>query len=399
MAESWILQGGLICDGSGEPPFRGDVRIRDNVIAEVSRSESGQLADSDASEVIDARDFIVTPGLIDLHTHVYDGMNMHSVAPAQAGLRTGVTSVLDMGSAGAMNYGTFRQYVMPHSAETIYALLNISWFGVQGHPEIPPYIGDLHNELHLDVPAAMHCIEQHRDTIVGIKARLTSSLAGDKPQNERAALKAALEVRDLAQIPCYIHHVSSSIPLAELLGQLTSGDVLTHFYHGIGDGGFTANDGGPGDTLLDARERGVIFDVGHGSGCFAWRIAEPACQTFNFWPDTISSDIHKFNIETPVVDLPTTMSKFLHLGMPLEKVIQCSTLNPASAMGQQDYIGLLEVGRLADISLLELEDGEHELVDSEGAVRRARQRIMPVGVFKNGRFSPCDVDYSSFPEK
>ena len=387
MSDITILENGLIYDGSGGAPFHADVKIDDGIVSEISENISA----GDKS-TFDATGLIVTPGLIDFHVHVYDGMNLHSISHAECGLKTGVTTMLDFGSAGAMNYGTFHQYVIPAARETVLTLLNISYFGVQGHPEIPPYIGDLHDAQHFDVPSAVKCIDAHRDEIVGVKVRLTASLADDDVAKERAALKAALEVRDQTGLPLMVHHVMSGIPIEELLAQMKKGDVLTHIYHGNGDGGFTGEDGAPGLALLEARERGIKMDVGHGVGAFAWRVAEAACAR-GFWPDAISSDIHKFNLQTPVIDLPTTMSKFLYLGMPLETVIQCVTSNPATMMNRQNEFGLLEQGRAADITVLKLVEGEHSLIDSEGEERIASSRLVPVCVFKNGERVDCDCEY------
>jgi dihydroorotase len=332
---------------------------------------------------------IVAPGLIDLHVHVYDGMGLHSISPAEAGLRTGVTTLLDTGSAGAMNYATFDKYIMRHCEETVYALLNISHFGVQGHPEFPPYLGDLFDIAYLDMAPALRCIKQHPDRLLGIKARLTQSLAGGKEANERAALANAVSLSRQTGLMFYVHHVASSIPLDEVLCQFIAGDVLTHIYHPRGDGGFQGKNAAPTRAMLEARDRGILFDVGHGSGCFAWKIAEPACQRHGFWPDTISSDIHKFNLAGPVFDLPTTMSKFLHLGMSVEKIIQCVTANAAAAIHKQDRLGRLLPGRPADITLLKLVPGSHVLTDSTGEQRTASRRLVPVCVFKNGRRTDC----------
>jgi dihydroorotase len=390
MNNHWIIKGGAIYDGNGGAPFKGDVEIEDGKITKIAEN----VTDTGAG-VLDAAGLIVAPGLIDLHVHVYDGMNLHSISPADAGLKTGVTTMLDTGSAGAMNYGTFHKYVIPAARETVFTLLNISYFGVQGHPDIPPYLGDLHDAQHFDVPSAVRCIAAHREEIVGVKVRLTDSLADNDAAKERAALQAALEVRDKTGLPLTVHHVMSAIPLEELLPQLKAGDVLTHFYHGMGDGGFTGEDGAPCEALQDARARGVLFDVGHGSGSFSWRVAEAACRQHHFWPDSISTDIHIFNLEMPVIDLPTTMSKFLHLGMPLEKVIQCTTSNPATMIRRQDRFGLLAPGRAADVTVLKLVEGQHRLMDSEGKERVVSQRLVPIYVFKGGGRFACHTAYAA----
>jgi dihydroorotase len=173
---------------------------------------------------------------------------------------------------------------------------------------------------------------------------------------------------------------------------MQAGDILTHFLHEKGDGGFTGKDGAPSEALLDARARGILFDVGHGSGCFSWRVSEAACARHGFWPDTISSDLHIFNLQTPVVDMPTTLSKFLHLGMKLEDAIRAATSRAADAMNQPQ-LGRLQVGLPADLSVLKLVEGEHVLVDSEGEKRIASQRLFPVCVFKEGTRFDCKVNY------
>lgn len=387
MPDSWILKGGMIYDGSGAVGYKGDVRIASGRITHVAK----QIPDL-GENILDVSGLIVCPGLIDLHVHVYDGMGVHSITPEEAGLRTGVTTMLDTGSAGALNYPTFEKYLIKPAKETIYALLNISHFGAQGHPDIPPYVGDLHHEPYLDPAPAFRCIAKHSEHIVGVKARLTTSLTGGRPKSEMTALNNALHVSRELGLPCYIHHVMSSIPQDQLLASLTAGDVLTHFYHAMGDGGFTGKNHAPSAAMLDARERGVIFDVGHGSGCFAWEIAEAAVGEHGFLPDTISTDIHRFNIKTPVIDLPTTMSKFLHLGMSLEKVIQRVTANPATMLRRQNEHGSLMPGRRADITILKRVKGKHELEDSMGIRRVAKERLVPVCVFKNGLHHNCHTD-------
>lgn len=178
--KDWIIKNGLIYDGNGGAPFEADLKIADGRIIEIAKN-----IPAGNESTFDATGLIVTPGLIDFHVHVYDGMNLHSISPADAGLKTGVTTMLDFGSAGAMNYATFHKYVIPAARETIFTLLNISYFGVQGHPEIPPYIGDLHDTQHFDVPSAIKCIESYRDEIIGVKVRLTASLADNDVTKEQ----------------------------------------------------------------------------------------------------------------------------------------------------------------------------------------------------------------------
>ena len=381
-----ILQGGHVVDPAQQINFVTDIAIQDGVIAELGEN----LATNPSTEQIDASGMIVCPGLIDLHVHCYSGMGLFSVDAAEIGLKTGVTTLLDTGSAGCLNYGPFHRFVMPAAREDVFALLNIAQHGVQGHPDFLPYLGDLHDAKHIHAGNAIACIDKHRDRIVGVKARLTESLTDGKPENEYIAMNAAIDAGEATGLPCMFHHLASSIPLEELLEIMRPGDILTHFYHGKGDGGFVPNSGSgaPSEAMLRAREKRILFDVGHGVGAFTWRIAEPACRQHGFFPDTISTDLHQFCIDGPTYDLPTTMSKLLHLGMPLEKVIEATTITPARAIKLHDR-GSLAPGLLADISLLRMEDGEFDLVDVEGAVRTAAQRLVHVGTIKSGVVEPC----------
>ena len=379
-----LIQGGQLYDGGGGPPVQADVRLDAHQILEVAPN----LAPG-RDETFDAHGMIVAPGLIDLHVHVFDGTGVYSVNVACAGLSTGVTTMLDTGSAGALTYRTFHKYIIPPAEEDVFALLNISQIGVQGYAKIEPFLGDLHNIRYLHIPSAVECIEDHRDRILGTKVRLTAALAERRVENEYAGMHGAVEAARRTGLRCMVHHSASSIPQPEMLAALGPGDIVTHTYHGKGDGGFAKPDGTPSEAMHKARDQGILFDVGHGVGSFDWSVAEPACQAHGFWPDTISTDLHQFNVQGPVFDMTTTMTKFLHLGMPLEKVIQASTANPAAAMGFAEQRGRIRTGMLPDITLLRLVDERVELTDAMGQVRVGNQRLVPLAVFKRGRRVDC----------
>ncbi len=387
MKRGYLIRNGQVYDGGGGPARQADVRVGEGTIAEI-----GPGLAAGAEQIIDAAGLIVAPGLIDLHTHVYSGMGRWSVDPEEAGLATGVTALLDTGTAGALTYPTFHRFVIAQAREDIYALLNISMIGcLQGYPPVPPHnIGELSEAGYAHAASAVACIEQFRDRIVGVKVRLSAVLANQQAANERAGLDGVLDAAEQTDLPCMVHHARSQIPLAELLARLRPGDIYTHLYHPHPDHGF-GEDGAPLAVMLEARERGVLFDVGHGVGAFAWEVAEPACREHGFWPDTISTDVHRFNIGGPVFDLPTTMSKFLHLGMPLEKVVGSTTSAPARAMRLEDRFGRLLPGRQADITLLRVEPGSWELTDVHGAVRVAKERLAAVKVFKRGQLHDCSA--------
>lgn len=380
-----LIRNGKVYDGLGNAPQSVDVRIKQGLIHAIGPNLKPETDET----VIDATDLIVSPGLIDLHVHVFSGMGLYSVDPADAGLKTGVTTMLDTGTAGSLTYPTFERFVMPQAKEEVYALLNISMIGcIQGHPDFPPYMGDLNDGRHAHAPSAVACAKQHPERIVGMKVRLTSGLANFDEKNEWAGFHGVFEAADQLQQPLMIHHIASKIPTTKVLDALRPGDTLTHVYHPRDDHGFDER-GKPFEALLAARARGVIFDVGHGVGAFAWRVAEPACREFGFWPDTISTDIHQFNLHGPVYDMPTTMSKFLYLGMPLEKVIQASTSAPAAAMRLNNRLGVLQPGYQADVVLLEQQTGNFPLTDVEHQTRYGTERLVPKSVCKKGVWSVC----------
>ena len=382
---SYIIQHGEVFDGTGSASIRADVRVGDGQIQEIGPS----LTARPDEQIIDASGLIVAPGLIDLHAHVFTGMGDFSVDPADVGIRTGVTTLIDTGTAGALTYETFERAVIRPAAEDIYEFLCISRIGVLQNQLRPPHMGELADIRFIHVDSAVSCIERLPEFIKGVKVRLTDNLADNKREHEDAGFQGALAVAERTGLPVMVHHVGSLLTYQYVVGGLRSGDIYTHTYHTLADNAFAMNDGAPPPELLEARQRGVVFDVGHGAGSFAWDVVEPACQQHGFWPDTISTDVHKFNINGPVYDMATTMSKFLHLGMPLSDIIHASTYAAAQAARIADRSGLLAPGRIADVVLLKQESGQFELVDCRGRPQIASQRLRPVKTLKAGVLTEC----------
>ncbi len=381
MPNGYLIRNGQLHDGRGNVT-EADVRIAGDRIVQIAPD-----LQSDNETVIDAAGLIVCPGLIDLHVHCYHGTGIFSLNPADCGLNHGVTTMLDTGSAGWLNYGTFDQYVIPAAAEDVYALLHVSGIGCHGNKHDPPYFGELIEPRFVSADRAVRCINEHPSRIIGTKARLTASLADNKREHELAAMHAAIDAAARTDRLAMFHHKDSNLSIDEVLAAMRPGDIYTHCYHPGDTGPFP--DGQPADVTLAARERGIIFDVAHGVGSFGWQVTERACRDHNFWPDTISTDLHQFNINGPVYDMTTTMSKFLHIGMDLPAVITASTHAPAAAMRLADRFGLLAEGREADITLLRLESGSFVLEDILGETRTASQRLVPVHTFKRGKSHPC----------
>lgn len=381
-----LLKNATIFDGKGSAPSRGDLLIDRGCVHYSPFIELPRGGDE-----IDLDGLCVSPGWIDLHTHVFEDYGIFSVSPSDIGLCHGVTTLVDAGSAGALNYSLFSKSVINTARETILAYVNIASPGiVHGHATRQGYVADhVHPSLH-STELAKSLLGPFGDSIIGWKARLTAVLANDDPQLERHAFRRLLELRDDTTLPVMVHHVISSISSDDLLNSLAGRDVYTHLYHGVQSSIFDEKSGRPLDAARDARQRGVIFDVGHGSGSFRWACAERACQEHDFWPDTISSDLHRYNRFWPVRDLAMTMSKFLYLGATIEAIVAMVTGNAAKAMGRS--IGTLTTtpsNISTDLTIFTMEKGRFALPDSDGTVRHGQERFVPMAVIKQGDVSPC----------
>jgi dihydroorotase len=385
ITQGYLIKSGRVFDDGRESWV--DIRIKGKTIVEIAPN-----LPPNGDKVVDASGLLVTPGLIDLHVHVFSGMGLWAIDPSDAGLRTGVTAMLDTGTAGAMTYPAFHRFVISQAREEVYALINISMVGCLATDANAPHMSDMTDERAVYAPAVVDIIRRYPDRAIGTKVRLTAGIAANKEHVERAGLQGAISAARQTGTFCMIHHANSLIQTPEVLAAMAPGDVYTHLYHPWHTGPFrNINTDTPAlqDHTRRARDRGILFDVGHGGGAFAWQTAVPMTQNENFWPDTISSDLHSYNIAGPVFDLPTTMTKLLHLGMPLAKVIQATTQTPAQAMRLSDRLGRIQVGRQADLTLLALEPGNWPLYDVLGEVQYAKERLAPKWVVKSGELLSC----------
>lgn len=365
-----LIQGGTVVDPSEALHARRDVRLAEGHVAEVADG----LTPAAGEEVVDARSLLVLPGLIDLHVHVFWGASPFGIEPDRHCLASGTTTVVDAGSAGALTFPAFRRYVIEVARTRILPFLNIGATGL-----LSSGLGELEDLRFIDKAAALQTIERHRDLVQGIKVRLSHEIVGD---NGHVALKTALEVSEVARLPIMVHVGDTPMRLAEILDELRPGDVLTHCFHGREEGVLD----GKGQVLAEARRaagRGVHFDVGHGRGSFAFAVARRALAQ-GFRPGTISSDLHGYNLDGPVFDLATTMSKFLHLGLSLDDVVEMTTAAPARAVRGAAALGSLKPGAVADVTLLELREGPVELTDAVGETVVGTRRLAPAGVIRQG---------------
>ncbi len=366
-----IVGGRLLDPGRGVDAVT-TISVRGGRIADV-----GAAAAADVKRV-DAAGLLVTPGLVDLHTHLYPGVSHYGIEPDEHCLGRGVTTAVDAGSAGAQTFTGLRRYVIDRSRTGILAFLNIA---VQGM--ITNLVGELEDIRWASPEQAIARAREHADVIVGIKVRLGYQMVGADPE---PALRLARHAADALGLPLMVHVIDMRPGLAWLLPRLHSGDIVTHCFHG--------NEGGILDrgrvipAALSARERGVLFDVGHGVGSFDYRVARAAIDE-GFAPDTVSSDLHAHNVGGPVFDQAATLSKLLHVGMTLDDVIRASTSTPALAIRRAGGIGAIAAGRNADLAILELRTGNWELPDAAGHTEVVERLLIPRMVIKAGQ--RCEV--------
>lgn len=370
-----LIQGGTLVD-----PAQGVNAVRDVVFVDGEVTDVGEnLVATEAREVIDASGRYVTPGLIDVHVHVFPGVSFLGVEPDPTCLARGVTTVVDAGSAGADTFPGFRKYVIEVSQTRILAQLNISSQGM-----LSRHVGEFALPEYADVDACCRMIEQHRDLILGVKVRLTKNSivaqsAGMTP------LHRAREAADAAGLPIMVHPQAAWCDsIDDILKVMKKGDILTHTFHGSACGIMDGDSGKVRASVLDAIERGVILDVGHGAGSFSWDVVE-AAMAEGVLPMTISSDLHTGNINGPVYDLANVLTKFLHLGLSLDDVLARVTSVPAAAVLMQDRIGTLAPGAWGDAVVFELREGTYNLEDCHGGVRTGMRSLEPVIVIKAGR--------------
>jgi dihydroorotase len=342
-----LIIGGEVIDPGTGTIGRYDVGIADGLIAAVEPSIPAERGRA----VIDATGRIVTPGLVDLHTHVYWGATFWGIEADPVAATTGTTTWIDVGSAGAYSFPGFREWISGPSQARVYSLLNLSSIGL-----IAP-TWELSNPDYLDVDLAARVIEENRDVILGIKARIdcnTCRGVGIEP------MKKARQLADLVGLPLMAHIGNAPPTLAEVIDYLRPGDILTHCCT-ANDMGVLDADGTVFPDIVQLQKDGLILDVGHGAGSFGFSVAE-AMMAQGVIPDAISTDIHQMARQGPAFDMPTTMSKFLALGMSLPDVIERATVRPARAVGL-DHVGTLAVGAVADVAVFRLEEGDFAYYD------------------------------------
>src|SRR4051794_14581106 len=353
-----LLKGGDLIDPAQSLHARRDVAFAGGKVSAVAES----IPANQAKETIDCSGLLVAPGMIDLHVHVFWGGSHYGIWPDEHCVAKGVTTAVDAGSAGADNFPSFRKFIIDASATRLFAHLNISAQGM-----LDADIGELMDIRFARVDRALQTIEANRDVLLGVKVRLTKNALVSEEAGIRP-LHLSREAADAAGLPIMVHPQDAWVDsLDDILAVMKKGDILTHCFHNHLCGIFDDR-GKIRASVYDALERGVVFDVGHGQGSFSWQVVESAFEQ-GIQPTTISSDLHVYNINGPVFDLATTATKFLHLGLPLEKTIAKVTAVPAEVIHMAAEIGTLKPGASGDAAVLRLERGEFPLVDSLGVQR------------------------------
>jgi len=356
------LRGGRVIDPSQGIDGAFDLTIEGDRIA--SLEPSGAVPQEPGERAEDVSGLLVVPGLIDLHGHWYEG-SPYGLDP-KANLRGGVTTAVDAGTAGFSNFGEFRRHTIEVAPIRVLAFVHVAAGGL-----VTTVVGELEDLRYARPRETAAIARDHRDVVVGVKVRLGRGACGD---NVDAALGAALEAARLAATPL-MAHIAEGADVRAALTRLRPGDIVTHAFTASGPG-ILGEDGRVLPEAHDAHRRGVRFDVGHGCGSFSWQTAAVALSE-GLAPDAISTDLHRYSIERPVVDLPTTMSRYLALGLSLGEVVTAATSGPASILGRPE-LGTLRPGAPADVSVLRLEKTPVELADAQGVRRHVPSRLVPV---------------------
>ena len=370
-----ILRGGRVVDPSQKLDAVTDVAFADGKVALIGNALKAERG----TEVRDVSGYIVTPGLIDLHTHVYWGGTSIGIDAEEFCRTSGVTTAVDTGSAGPGNFAGFRRHVIEPSQVRILAYLHVSHAGIYAYSH-RVMVGES-EEIRLMNPIdAAEVAEANRDLIVGIKVRVGRNSSGT---SGIVPLEISLEVAEAVGMPLMAHIDHPPPSYEEVVSRLRPGDVLTHAFRPFPNSPATAQ-GTVKKVVLEARERGVLFDIGHGKGSFAFKTAR-AMLANGFYPDTISSDVHILCINGPAFDQVTTMSKFLCMGMSLPDVVAASTVNAAMALRRPE-LGSLKPGSVGDATMISIKEGRFDYVDVVGEHLIGERKIVSEGVVIRGHW-------------
>jgi dihydroorotase len=369
-----LVTGGEVLDPAAGLKGQLDVAIAGGKIVEVAPS----LPQNEARRTISARGLLVTPGLVDIHAHIFvnaHDMGGHTDHFCQA---SGVTTLCDAGSTGSATFAGLRQVIDREVRTRIRAFVNLSAIGIVGTSRG----GELSHFPYADPEGCARTIAENPDLAIGVKLRYGPGLVWEYTTEP---VKMARRTAATAGVPLMIHITDSPIPLPDILAEMAPGDIVTHCYHGRANGIMGEEKQFVLKEVVEAQHYGIIFDCAHGRNHFSFPMIEKALDQ-GFLPDTISTDL-TFASATrgPVWDLTTTMSKLLHFGMPIEELVRRATAVPAKILGYEGTIGTLRPGANADVALLERRNGNFAMIDSDGNTVTAKERLIARTTLKDGR--------------
>ena len=375
-----LIKNADVLDPSQSLRGKRDIGIRHGTI----QAMEAEIPAERALKVYDAGGKLATPGLVDLHTHVYPygsaiGIPADELIPFQ-----GTTTCVSAGDAGANNFAAFRRYIVGQTRTRLYAFIHIANTGLTPFP-----VAELYNIDNAQVDIAARALAENADIAIGIKVRMSENIVfkhGLEPL--KRAIEAAAKSGTGGKVMCHIGGVASVEIMSGILELLRPGDVLTHAYSGFPNlaGALTniVQDGKVLPAAADAKKRGVVFDVGHGGGSFDYTVAEAAIQQ-GCGPEVISSDVHVYSANTPGMPyLPWVMSKFIGLGYTLEQVVAMATINPAKIINRQPKLGTLQIGAPGDVSIMEMVEGPVSFVDTKNNKREGKVYLKPVQTIIGG---------------
>jgi dihydroorotase len=370
-----ILKGGHVVDPGQKINSIMDLAFQGGKVAALEN----KIPVSRNVQVKDMSGLVITPGLIDLHTHVYWGGTSIGIEPDAYSSASAVSTLVDTGSVGPGNFHGFKSHIIDKSRARILVFLHISHAGIFAFSD-RVMVGESEEMRLMDPITAIEVAKANKDIIVGIKVRLGRWTSGN---NGLAPLEIALEVSEASGLPLMVHIDEPPPSYKEIVKKLRKGDILTHSFRGFPNSPLTMSGDIEPEVLL-ARSRGVYFDIGHGSMSFSFDTAEKMLKN-NFFPDSISSDVHCLCINGPAFDQVTTLSKFYSLGMPLIEVVRASTQNVAKILTKPD-LGSLKVGTVGDASILKIQDGSYEYEDGEKNKLIGKKKISAYGLVINGKW-------------
>jgi dihydroorotase len=366
-----LLTGGHVIDPAAGVDGRRDVAFASGRVAAVDVA----IPRASAREVVDVSGAFVAPGLVDLHAHAFIGGHDLGVETDAVCASTGVTTLCDAGSAGAANFAGLREFVIARAETRVLAFVHVAAIGLTHLA-----VGEHCYLDYTDPDLAAGVARDHRDVALGIKVRIQTEVVA---HHGLEPLRRGLRAAEAAGVPVIVHVNNPPVEYGEVLGLLRPGDIVSHFLHGRGSGILDAQ-GRIKAAVLEARRRGVVFDVAHGRNHVNFAVARQALAQ-GFPPDTISSDLTRPGRAGVVRDLPTTLSKFLSLGMPLADVVRAATATPARAIGRGGELGTLAPGAAGDAAVFLLEEGRYPYQDADGHVMEGAKRWTPRLTVRAGR--------------